>query len=56
MDEIKRFGFGNNFLISKYEKLYFKQGDKDLSDYKLPEYTYRRKAMEFIAEKCKNIT
>jgi len=42
-----------NFLISKYEDLYFKHGDKDLSDYRLPEYTYRRKTMESIAEICR---
>jgi hypothetical protein len=44
----------NNFpsLISKYEDLYFKHGDKDLSHYKLPEYSYRRKLMEEIAETC----
>jgi len=45
----------NNYpsLKSKYVELYFKHGDKDLSNYKLPEYTYRRKTMEKIAEKCK---
>ncbi|MEM3697856.1 MAG: radical SAM protein, partial [Candidatus Bathyarchaeia archaeon] len=42
-----------NFLINKYEELYFKQGDIDLSNYRLPEYTYRRKTMETIAETCK---
>lgn len=41
------------YLISKYEDLYFKHGDKDLSHYRLPEYTYRRSVMEFIAETCK---
>jgi DNA repair photolyase len=40
-------------LISKYEKLYFKHGDIDLSNYRLPEYTYRRRTMESIAETCK---
>lgn len=42
-----------NFLISKYEELYFKHGDKDLSNYALPEYSYRRRTMESIAETCK---
>jgi DNA repair photolyase len=41
-------------LKSKYEELYFKHGDKDLSNYSLPEYTYRRKTMETIAQICKN--
>jgi DNA repair photolyase len=40
-------------LKSKYEELYFKHGDMDLSNYRLPEYTYRRKTMELIAEICK---
>jgi len=40
-------------LVSKYEELYFKLGDRDLSKYKLPEYTYRRKTMEKVAEICK---
>jgi len=45
----------NNFpsLISKYEELYFKHGDEDLSHYRLPEYTYRRKIMESIAQVCR---
>jgi DNA repair photolyase len=40
------------FLIEKYDSLYFKHGDKDLSKYRLPEYTYRRKTMEEIAKTC----
>lgn len=40
-------------LISRYEELYFKHGDEDLSHYRLPEYTYRRKMMESIAQKCR---
>jgi DNA repair photolyase len=40
-------------LKSKYEELYFKHEDKDLSNYRLPEYTYRRRTMESIAEICK---
>jgi DNA repair photolyase len=45
----------NNYpsLISKYEELYFKHGDEDLSHYRLPEYTYRRKIIESIAELCR---
>jgi DNA repair photolyase len=39
-------------LISEYEELYFKHGDEDLSHYKLPEYTYRRRTMEEIAKTC----
>lgn len=51
---VKNFLMNNyNFLISKYEDLYFKHGDMDLSNYRLPEYTYRRKTMESIAETCK---
>lgn len=39
-------------LVSEYKELYFKHGDKDLSHYRLPEYTYRQKVMEEIAETC----
>src|SRR5450756_1695142 len=42
-------------LIAKYEELYFKHGSKDLSGYALPKLTYRRKLMESIAEKCKEL-
>jgi DNA repair photolyase len=42
-------------LVAKYEDLYFKHGNKDLSGYALPELTYRRKLMESIAEKCKEL-
>jgi len=40
-------------LVAKYEELYFKTGSKDLSGYRLPELSYRRKTMESIAETCK---
>ena len=40
-------------LIAKYQELYFKKGNKDLSGYSLPELSYRRKTMESIAKLCK---
>jgi len=40
-------------LVAEYEELYFKTGSKDLSGYRLPELSYRRKTMETIAETCK---
>jgi DNA repair photolyase len=42
-------------LAAKYEELYFKHGGKDLSEYWLPELTYRRKLLESLAEKCKEL-
>ncbi|MGD0071583.1 MAG: radical SAM protein [Candidatus Bathyarchaeia archaeon] len=40
-------------LVAEYEDLYFKLGNKDLSGYSLPEFSYRRNMMESIAEVCK---
>lgn len=40
-------------LVSEYEELYFKHGDKDLSNYLLSRYAYRRSIMESLAETCK---
>jgi DNA repair photolyase len=53
---VKQF-FENNCpsLIEKYRELYFKNGNKDLSGYWLPELTYRRKIVDSIAEKCKKL-
>jgi hypothetical protein len=42
-------------LVAKYEELYFKHGSKDLSGYALPELNYRRKIVESIGEKCKQL-
>jgi hypothetical protein len=42
-------------LAAQYQDLYFKNGTKDLPGYWLPELTYRRKIMESIAEKCKQL-
>ncbi|MCW3983205.1 MAG: radical SAM protein [Candidatus Bathyarchaeota archaeon] len=42
-------------LVTKYYDLYFKKGTKDLSGYRLPELSYRRKMMEHIANKCKQL-
>lgn len=41
-------------LVGKYEELYFKRGDRDLSSYRLPEYSYRREKMQEISEICSN--
>ena len=40
-------------MAATYDKLYFKKGTKDLSSYSLPEISYRRGIMEFVAEECK---
>lgn len=39
--------------VATYQNLYFKNGGRDLSGYLLPELSYRRGMMEFIAEKRK---
>ena len=42
-------------MVATYEHLYFKRGTKDLSGYALPEMSYRRGLMEYIAEECKKL-
>ena len=53
---VKQFLEQNNpNLVAKYEEIYFKHGNKDLSGYWLPELSYRRKIAESIAKKCKQL-
>ncbi|MGA2524052.1 MAG: hypothetical protein ABSF65_07870 [Candidatus Bathyarchaeia archaeon] len=39
-------------LVKEYEELYFKNGSRDLSGYRLPELSYRRKTVA-RAQTCK---
>jgi len=40
-------------LLPKYEDLYFKRGEEDLSGYRRAPANYRRRVLEIVADQCK---